>query len=224
MTPTTAQAIQRLRDAFPREEFPDRTVALYGQELMNLPPETVARAVEILVRRNRFLPRLSEILTEVAEIELGLPTVEEAWDIVLRGNLKNAPPEVQAASKACGGRETIMHSDNATTIRAQFMRDYAARRENTVRVFIGARVPPVLPGPPMLGPTMASLPETTRIRPRPIMSRLHHRWAGHRLEAPTEAEIRDAIEILREGPQTDDPAEDPLYAEAERIMAEADGG
>ena len=70
MTPTHAQTLQRLRAAFPREEFPDRTVALYGQQLQYLPPEAVARAVENMIRRSRFLPRISEVLTEIAELEL----------------------------------------------------------------------------------------------------------------------------------------------------------
>lgn len=62
------------------------------------------------------------------------------------------------------------------------------------------------------------LPITRRYRPRPIMARLARRMTGRPLWEPTDEEKRDAIDVLRDGPDGDF---DPLYREAERIFAEA---
>lgn len=62
---------------------------------------------------------------------------------------------------------------------------------------------------------------TRKMTPRPVMLRAMRRYAGHSLPPPTEREQQDAILILAEGPVEIDPRDDPLYAEAERIFAEA---
>ena len=221
MTPSIAQSLSRLRDAFPREDFPDRTVAVYGQELADLPPEAVARAVENVIRRARFLPRVSEIIAQVAEMELNLPTTEQAWEIAERGSLRDAHHIVREAAEFVGGRWVILHGDNPTATRAQFRTAYDRLRERTLAEYETGHALPPPPGLQVLGPTMAALPETDRIRPRPVMARLHHHWAGHELDPPTDEEKADAVDILREGPVTRDPVMDPLYAMAERIFAEA---
>lgn len=228
MTPTHAQTLQRLRDAFPREEFPDRTVALYGQQLQYLPPEAVARAVENMIRRSRFLPRISEVLTEIAELELNLPTTEEAWEIAERGSLRAAHPIVKEAAEHVGGRWQILHSDNIPTVRAQFRTAYERLRERTINEYRTGQARELPDGLKPLGPTMKELPVSDRIRPRPVMARLSARWAGRDLSPPTDEEKRDAIEVLRIDAGTttwDDDGvatlvRDPLYQEAERIFAE----
>ncbi len=220
MTPTHAQTLSKLQDFYPHDDFPDRTVARYAQELRHLPPESLAHAVDNIIRRSRFMPKLSEILREVAELELGLPTPEQAWQIAESGSLREAHQCVRDAAEHVGGRWQILHSDNIPTVRSQFLRAYGRLREDVLNEYRTGTARVLPPGLQPLGPTMASLPETTRIRPRPIMSRLHHHWAGHDLEAPTEEEKHDAIEVLREGSTTEDPLLDPLYAMAERVFVE----
>ena len=69
----------------------------------------------------------------------------------------------------------------------------------------------------------ASLPVTTKMRPRPVWDRYLRRCLDETLEAPTEEEKHDAICVLHEqfhwdltpGPVTD------LVMEAERIVIEA---
>jgi hypothetical protein len=217
-----ALAISTLRDAFPNQEFPDRSVAFYGRALADLDDRAVSEAVVRLINGpGRFRPTIGEIRREVAEGQLSLPSPEEAWDIAQRGSLRNAAPEVQAAAEAVGGRWAILHAENPATIHAQFLKDYAGRRETALLVCASAQVP-VAPPPEMiaLGPTMASLPETERVRPRPVMERLMARWAGRNLGTPSDEEKHDAIEVLRGGTWAADPVIDPLYAEAERIFAE----
>lgn len=72
------------------------------------------------------------------------------------------------------------------------------------------------------GPTFSSLPETTSMRPRPIVRRLARRRNQERLGTPTEQEIMDAISILKVGPITgfNLPLADPIYCEAERLLRE----
>lgn len=226
---SAAAAIAVLRDAYPRADFPDRSIALYGRMLGDLDDAALTRAVARLIRRKTFLPSIAEIREEVAEEALALPTPEEAWDLVRNAPLgarKSWPPEVDAAAEAVGGRWGIQTTERPETLRAQFRRDYEARRKRAVEVFTGsaATLPPAVDAL-TLGPTMRSLPETTRIHPRPVMARLSARWAGHALDPPTEEEKADAIAVLRDGsraPGVLDLAEgaDPLYLEAERIFAE----
>ena len=214
-----AFALTRLREAFPREEFPDRTVALYASELEHLPTPAVLHAVEALIRRNRFLPRLSEILTEIAEYELNLPTTEEAWEIANRGSLRAAHPCVRDAAEHVGGRWAILHSDNVPTVRAQFRSAYDRLRARTIDEYRTGHAAELPAGLKPLGTTMAALPETTRIRPRPVMLRWMQRMSNSKLNPPSEEEKLDAVQVLREGPPDGEP--DPLYQEAERIFEEA---
>lgn len=222
---SVALAIAALKAAYPRADFPDATIKLYGAKLAGFDDAEVVAAVDRLINRCEFLPSISAIKAEIAEGQLRLPTAEEAWDIARSGSLRDAPPEVQASANAVGGRWGILKSERPETLRSQFMKDYAARRRRTVDVFVGAALPPAVPALTM-GPTMASLEETTRIRPRPVMARLSRRWAGRTLEPPTDEEKRDAVEVLRLGPQSvdDDEMFDPLYREAEAIFVEAAGG
>jgi hypothetical protein len=216
-----AAAIAILRAAFPRSDFPDKTVELYGRLLDDLDPAAVGRAVERLIYGSDFLPTIHAIRREVAEETLGLPRLEEGWDIALRGSLLTAAPELRAAVDAVGGRWALMHSDNPTTVRAQFLKSYGERRRNTIEEFTGAKTSLGLPrATEQLSTTIAGLPESSSISAPPVNARWLRRMTGRQMEPPTEVEKAHAIEILRDGPPEDgDP--DPLYIEAERIFTEA---
>lgn len=212
-----APAIAILRDAYPRADFPDRTVRLYAALLADLDDDAVAQAVKRLVLGSEFLPSIAEIRREVAEAQLRLPTVEEAWDWAVRGGLREAPPELRAAVDAVGGHYRIRTTENPETLRSQFMRDYAARRRRALELFTGAAVPSLPPADTVeLGPTMQSLPESDALRPRPVMMRLLRRLGGNLPGAPSEEEKSDAIRVLH---RLD--VESPIYREAERIFVEA---
>jgi hypothetical protein len=140
-TETLASAIAVLRDAYPRADFPDASVQLYGRMLAAHPGEEVAEAVKRLVLRSTFLPSIAEIVEEIAEARLGLPSAAEALEILEHGSLKEAPAEVRASAKAIGGRYSYATSENPTAIRAQFRRDYEERRAQAIAQAGGYNVP-----------------------------------------------------------------------------------
>jgi hypothetical protein len=215
-----AVAIAALRDAYPRADFPDRAVAMYGTMLADLDDQEVLDAVGRLCKRSRFLPTIADIREEVAEAVLRLPSPEEAWDIATTGRLRDAAPEVHAAAEAVGGRWGILTTGNPTTVRAQFLKGYAERRRNAILQFTGGRVTPELMAlRPRLNPTMQALPESDRFKPRPLQLRWMRRVVhGEQVPAPTDDEKRDAIRYLKDGPQSAEPADDALYREAELVF------
>lgn len=216
---SVSDAITAIGIAYPQRHFTGETAELYGRLLRDLDPEAVTRAIERLIKGSEFMPTVHAIRTAVAEETLALPSPEEAWDMVTRGNLRNAPPEVRAASAAVGGRRTIMSSDNLPTVRAQFLKSYAERRRNTLEAFIGARATPALPSE-TIGETMRALPESKFAAAPPVHARWLNRMMGRAVGPPTEAEKAHAIEILRDGPPTEGEP-DGLYIEAERVFMEA---
>lgn len=223
-TNTCAPAIAALQLAYPGRAFPDATAELYGRMLADLDPAAVTRAVERLLKGEDFLPTIHRIRQSVAEEALALPSAEEAWDMVTRGDLKRAPVEVRDAAAAVGGRYTIMHTDNLPTVRAQFLKSYNERRRNVLDEYVGAR--PIanyrreLPPQQELGPTMAALPESEHAVAAPVHARWLRRMTGRDPGPITEAEKAHAIEVLRLGPpEHGEP--DGIYIEAERIFMEA---
>jgi hypothetical protein len=137
-----ASAIAVLRDAFPRQDFPDRSVSLYSRMLSDLDGAKVSEAVVRLIRRSTWLPSIAEIRMEVAEGECQLPTAAEAWSLacVPVEELHGVPPPelVMESIKACGGRWNIIHADRPEIIRTQFLRDYEGRRSSAILKASGA--------------------------------------------------------------------------------------
>ncbi len=213
-----AAAIAILRDAYPRQDFPDRSVALYAHELADLGDDEVTAAVRRLIRRSEWLPSIADIRRDVAEARAQLPTPDEAWSLATTvPHPCPLPPAVVETIRDMGGSWNLRYSDRPTQARREFLRSYELRRERTLlAVMGGAPVPPVV----LIGaPRQPRLPESTRIRPRPLMRRLSARWAGRELEPPTDEEKHDAIRVLADGMPDGEP--DPLYLEAERVFAEA---
>jgi hypothetical protein len=156
-----SQAVAILRDAYPRQDFPDRSARLYGTMLADMDDTLVVAAVQRLIRRSTFLPSIAEIRREVMEYVLCLPTPQEAWAMVTRPETEGQLPTVVLASlQALGGRWAIRVSDAPSVMRSQFLRDYEARREAAMTSAVGAD-PAGLPSP-----TMAALPASTSITPR----------------------------------------------------------
>ena len=225
---SAARAIALLRDAYPRHAengLGDRTVTVYGTMLADLDETAVVKAVERLILRSPWLPTVAEIRREVAEAALLLPAPLDAWQLVFTRRWVELPPEVQATCRALGGTHAIKR-ESGNGVRREFCRAYEQLRERTVLAYMGAA-----PMPPMLDQPrepVRALPVSSRIRPRPIMTRLMHRLAGRELWEPTEEEKADAIKLLAPpipGEHYDpvgDGDHDPLYREAESVFAWAD--
>lgn len=135
---SAAAAIAALRAAYPRADFPDRSVELYARMLARYDDDELQAAVERLIRRSTFLPSIAEIGRDIAEAKCGLPTPPQAWDIVLSGALRDAPEAVRESARSCGGRWSIVHSEHPETVRAQFVRDYTSRREQAIQEASGS--------------------------------------------------------------------------------------
>jgi hypothetical protein len=221
---TIAAAIDRLKAAYPREPFAAATVRVYAEDLADLDDRAVYDAVVRLTRTSTWRPTIAAIRIDVAEHQAGLPSAEVAWDMALAAD-PNMPAEVRAALAASGGVWSLRYTDNPTTARAQFVKDYEARRTATVRALAAGNgyrqlLPPPAPISSLNGRRVAQIPVSTRVCPRPVMWRLAHRYAGRMVGPPSEREKQDAIQILREGPTVED---DPLHAEAQRILDDASG-
>ena len=219
---TIGKAIDRLKAAYPREPMAAATVRVYAEDLADLDDRDVFAAVEYLCRTSVWRPTIAAIRIQVAEMHAQLPSAEIAWDMAMRSD-PNMPAEVRAAVGASGGVWSLQHSENPTTARAQFVKDYEARRTATVRGLAAGNgyrqlLPPPAPVASLNGRRVAQIPVTTRVRPRPVMWRLSLRYAGRVVPPPSEAEKQDAMQILREGATVED---DPLDGEAERIMADS---
>lgn len=223
-----AMAVAVLRDAYPRQDFPDASVSLYARMLADLDGAAVADAVKRLIRRSTFLPSIAEIRSEAAEAACGLPTGAEAWSMVVGDYPRDELPDpVRQSLDAMGGRWSVVHSERPETLRAQFLRDYHERRSITILRASGAAAVPAL-APPSASSELAALPETEAIRPRPVWLRWLRRQGifeddGARLDSPTDDEMHDAILVLRDTGQGRPTvmAGDPLHVEAQRILDEA---
>ncbi len=221
-----ARALTNMRDAFPKQPFGDNAVRIYAEQLADLDGIDVLRAVERLLRTSRYMPTIADIRAEVVEAINPLPTPEEAWDQAVAGHTDSTL--VRETIEACGGYWEIRSSTNLGTLRAQFRKDYEARRDVEMKTLMaGTPIRPEQLAPPEVahlnGKRVRMIPETTRVMPRPTTRLMALRYSGHPPELPpTTEEMQDAIEILRDGPDPD-VATDPLYREAEATFARANG-
>lgn len=228
------EALELLRAAWPQQPFGDVAVRVYAAQLADLPESDVYGAVDRLAKTSVRAPSIAEIRREAIEARLALPSADEAWDLALRGDLSNAV--VRAAAKAVGGTWMIRHGENSTALHAQFRKTYDARRERRIRdaatgkpldaytLIEARRGQPALPPAgveSINGRRYLAIPETTRVRPRPVTARMALRYAGRIVPPPGHEEVSDAIRLLEAGPTTDDPRDDPLYREAEAVMRDA---
>ena len=224
-TESMAAAIAILRVAYPGE-FGDEAVAFYARKLADLDPDDVVGAVDRLTNRMRFRPTVADIRVEIAEAQLGLPPLAEAWAIASKGDLRNAPACVREAADFVGGRWAIATSENPATLRAQFRQAYEITRDRAVLEAAGAALPtlPVAEPRPALpaGDPEAEFLEAHRV-PMPLV--LQWQLAIDRGEdvEPNDAVRADALRVLRAGPWTDVPGDDMLYRAAEHVMAVSSG-
>lgn len=208
---TLAASIAALRAAYPRQDFPDDSVTMYGTMLEDLDASAVSRAIGRLVKRSTWLPSIAEIREEIAEEMLGLPTVSEAVESLARGSHRH--PTVDRIFSALGGRWSYDQSTAPGLFRREFTKMYAEERQTAIRAAAGAEPRPALTRvEKMIERHIQGIPETTSMQPRPVYARWLRRNAGT-LSPPTDAEKHDAILVLRDNID--------VVGEAQRIMDEA---
>lgn len=217
-----AHAMRQLRDLWP-EEFPDEKIKAMAEALAAYDPGLLNEAVQNLARTAKFRPRLSELTEEMARIDLCLPSPEVAWHIFTKGDLGSAAAPVRAAAEYVGGRATLKFSDaSLETVRSQFRKAYESLYAQAFRDYrTGTRAIPAgfVTERAALAPAMQALPESTSVRPRPMMLRWIKSRSGAPLPPPTDEERADLIRVLEAGPpEHGDP--DPVYLLAERTFAE----
>lgn len=228
MSSTTAGAVAALRDAYPRQDFPDRSVQLYMRMLADVDPSELEAAVKRLIFTQTFLPSIAEIRLEVAEDKCGFPTAAEAWTMITQTSgpdeyvRDTLPYIVKQSLDAMGGRFSVIRSERPETIRAQFMRDYTERRDRQLRnTAIGDTRRAIIDGIND-GTAVAIIPPTESMQPRPVWARWLERQSLGEADAlmlyPTDVEKHDAIAVLEAGGW----GVEPLFVEAQRILDDAD--
>jgi hypothetical protein len=171
---TRAQAmalVALLKATYPREQFDEDRVSVWVQMLVDLPADAGQRAVGALIRESTWLPSVAEIRRFVVTEQLQLPTQAEAWanverEVVCYHAAVPGPhhyydptwdhPVVAKVVQAIGWAG-LVHGDNWTTQRAQFLRLYQEEREAAVRKANldsaeNAGLLPARPTQPALGP------------------------------------------------------------------------
>jgi hypothetical protein len=217
---TTAGAVAILTAAYPRQAFPADSVRLYVRMLADVPPDALSRAVTRLIRRSTFLPSIAEIRREAAEETLALPTPAEAWQQAsVEHDFRH--PLVWESLRAVGGSWAIRTTERPEIVRAQFLKDYGARRDAALLVEMGAAPELAAAAEPV-----AAIPEATISR-RAVSLRLERRLMGEPIGPPTDEERHDAILFLDEIGKMIVPIEmiggmRQLHVEAQRVMDDAD--
>lgn len=210
MNETTAGSVAILSAAYPRQAFPTDSVRLYVRMLADLNPDALAAAVARLIRRSTWLPSIAEIRLEVAEATLALPSVGEAWEQALIG--RGMHDLVKRSYLAAGGAWAFRTSEKPEILRAQFAKDYEARRADALLAEIEAH-----PIPAIEISDVDALPVSSAIVPRPVWARYLRRQIDGIHVEPTEEEKHDAIRVLELGSHPGIEG-GPLHHEAQRIM------
>ena len=124
--------VNRLVAAFPQTTIREDTVSIYTKYLGDLDREATEAVVDVLIADATIFPTIAEIRRTVVDSELHLPTPLEAWKSVsARG--EEIHPLTKEICDLFGGTFTIRNADEPTIMRAQFLKAYSERREETLR-------------------------------------------------------------------------------------------
>lgn len=124
--------VGRLIAAFPQTPMREQTASLYTKYLGDLDREATEAAVDDLIADATEFPTIAEIRRTVIDAELHLPTPLEAWQSVsVKGN--EIHPLAKQICDLFGGTWTIRNADEPTIMRAQFLKAYGERRDETFR-------------------------------------------------------------------------------------------
>jgi hypothetical protein len=164
----TLAIVSQLVGAYSRD-LTEATLEIYCQDLCDLAPDTLMRAVVQLRRTSKWLPTIAEIRAAVVDQATDFPSPAVAWDTVVARMRKLGtyrPPgrgsgdPVFRALELCGDWESCCQED-ATWLRKRYVEIYE-QLVTEARHGLAAEQPPawlVLPGgrprltvvPPRLG-------------------------------------------------------------------------
>ena len=140
MTPHEAtKLVAVLKGAFPDQTVEVSTVKIYQRMLRDLPAREANEVVMELIATMRFLPRISEIRNRVFERRLGIPTAEDALELVTARYCRGQEPQgprlpmfVAAVLASCGGPFGLRAARDPTRWREQFVRQYRESRNRAI--------------------------------------------------------------------------------------------
>lgn len=222
MTPAQCnELVKRLLGAFPTQWMKmsdDQQLAMtmsYTAALLDLEFDLALRAVDRMNKTAEWIPKISEIRAEAAELAVGRQrSGSEAWGDVMaavrklgaRGEPVFADPLVAQAVAAIGWRAICMADETDASPRARFAEVYgslatSARKE--VRLSLGGGGVPSLPG----GITLPLLPSGPPVRPERAASRARIAREGQPRSIGQLA-LAAASAAGRGGPQENDPEGD----------------
>lgn len=140
--PSRKDTLLALRRAYPRQDFATANFVAYQNALEDVPPDVLARAVEYLIRTEKWMPTVAEIRERAAELELALPDEAVALAQIhdrmawARTQTLDPPPVVHqlvaTALEHVGGWHSFRDTE-ATIIRGQFARVYRDLRTAAIR-------------------------------------------------------------------------------------------
>lgn len=134
-----------LAAAWPREQLQPETVAIYADDLSDIPTQIVGEAVRVLRRTSEFFPTIRAIREAAAEVALALPSEDEAlrqvgariaWGKLSDAGRRPVPdvhPDVRDALDHVGGYYAFRTATEPTIVRGQFLKIYREIRAGRIR-------------------------------------------------------------------------------------------
>ena len=77
--PDVKRLVAVLKAAYPRQELPPETVAIYAEMLADLDAETATAAVKRAIQTSRFFPTIAEIRNVAAELREHAEYTSSVW-------------------------------------------------------------------------------------------------------------------------------------------------
>lgn len=140
MSQELSLSVASLRAAYPNQNLPVETVAVYAAALEDLEPADVRDATAALIKASRFFPTVAEIRERVAETRLSLPGPTAAW-LEATGRADGTfegvrHPLVTEALNGIGGVWAVKTTENPVATRSQFLKFFNELRDARIGAFV----------------------------------------------------------------------------------------
>lgn len=131
VTPSEATALlATLKAAYPRQPIEQATIVVYAADLADLDADRALQAVTNLRRTSRWFPTIAEIREEYAELTLGAPAPELAWELARTSGC--AHPLVNRA-QAIVGDQWDWRRGETTDLHRRFIAAYKDVRAEAIQ-------------------------------------------------------------------------------------------